>query len=74
MSNLAGGDDLVKSSRSPDIMADAAVRILSRPPAQVNGQCYIDAAVLAEDGVTDLSGYGGGDDPILDIFVDGRVS
>ncbi|KWX67366.1 NAD(P)-dependent oxidoreductase, partial [Mycobacterium sp. NAZ190054] len=39
VSNLAGGDDLVKSSRSPDIMADAAVRILSRPPAQVNGQC-----------------------------------
>jgi citronellol/citronellal dehydrogenase len=50
--------------------ADAAVEILSRPPADVNGKCFIDSAVLAEAGVTDLSGYGGGDDPILDIFVD----
>lgn len=74
VSNLADGGDLVKSSRSPEIMGDAAVQILSRPPAEVNGQCYIDAAVLADSGVTDLSGYGGGDDPILDIFVDGRVS
>ena len=51
-------------------MADAAVEILSRPPAEVNGKCFIDSAVLAEAGVTDLSRYGGGDDPILDIFVD----
>ena len=51
-------------------MADAAVEILSRPPAEVNGECFIDADVLADAGVTDLSRYGGGDDPILDIFVD----
>ena len=59
-----------RASRSPEIMADAAVEILSRPAAEVNGKCYIDAEVLAEAGVTDLSRYGGGDDPILDIFVD----
>jgi NAD(P)-dependent dehydrogenase (short-subunit alcohol dehydrogenase family) len=41
-----------------------------RPPADVNGKCVIDSAVLAETGVTDPSRYGGGDDPILDIFVD----
>ena len=51
-------------------MGDAAVEILSRPAAEVNGKCYIDSEVLAEAGVTDLSRYGGGDDPILDIFVD----
>ena len=51
-------------------MADAAVEILSRPPEEVNGKCFIDSAVLAEAGVTDLSRYGGGDNPILDIFVD----
>ena len=61
---------MLAASRSPEIMADAAVEILSRPPAEVNGKCFIDAAVLAEAGVTDLAGYGGGDDPILDIFVD----
>jgi len=49
---------------------DAAVEILPRPPADVNGKCFVDSAVLAERGVTDLSRYGGGDDPIVDIFVD----
>ena len=74
VTNLADGGDLVKASRSPEIMGDAAVAILSQPPADVNGQCYIDSAVLAEHGVTDLARYGGGESPILDIFVDGSVS
>ena len=33
-------------------------------------QGFIDSAVLTEAGVADLSRYGGGDNPILDIFVD----
>jgi NAD(P)-dependent dehydrogenase (short-subunit alcohol dehydrogenase family) len=70
VTNLADGQDLVKRSRSPEIMADAAVEILSRPPAEVNGNCYIDADVLTAAGITDLTRYGGGDDPIIDIFVD----
>lgn len=74
VTNLADGDALVQASRSPDIMADAAVEILSRPAAEVNGQCFIDSEVLIASGVTDLSRYGGGDEPILDIFVDGRTS
>ena len=62
---------MLARSRSPEIMADAAVEIFSRPAADVNGQCYIDSRRTGTDaGVTDLSGYGGGDDPILDIFVD----
>ncbi|MGV0646159.1 SDR family oxidoreductase [Mycolicibacterium sp. XJ2546] len=67
VSNLADGAHLAARSRDPQIMGDAAVEILSRPPADVNGQCYIDSALLAD---ADLSHYGGGDDPILDIFVD----
>lgn len=70
VSNLADGDDLVKASRRPDIMADAAVEILGKPAAEANGQCYIDAEVLTAAGMTDLSRYGGGDDPMWDIFVD----
>ncbi|MGV0837792.1 SDR family oxidoreductase [Mycolicibacterium thermoresistibile] len=70
VSNLADGDDMVKRSRSPEIMADAAVEILSRPPAEVNSNCYIDSEVLTAAGVTDLTRYGGGEDPIIDIFVD----
>jgi citronellol/citronellal dehydrogenase len=70
VSNLAGGDALVQASRSPDIMADAAVAILTKPAAEANGQCFIDADVLTASGVTDLSRYGGGDDPMWDIFLD----
>ncbi|QFS92889.1 Glucose 1-dehydrogenase 4 [Mycobacterium sp. THAF192] len=70
VSNLADGDDLVKASRRPDIMADAAVEIFDKPAAEANGQCYIDADVLTAAGMTDLSRYGGGDNPMWDIFVD----
>lgn len=70
VTNLAEGDELVVRSRSTDIMSDAAVAILTRPAAEANGKCYIDADILAETGVTDLSAYGGGDNPMWDIFVD----
>jgi NAD(P)-dependent dehydrogenase (short-subunit alcohol dehydrogenase family) len=70
VTNLSAGDDLVQRSRSTDIMADSAVAILTKPAAEVNGQCYIDADVMTAAGVTDLSRYGGGDDPMWDIFLD----
>jgi citronellol/citronellal dehydrogenase len=72
VANMPDGDAKLASSRSPEIMADAAVAVLSGPPRKANGQCYIDSDVLAAAGVDDLSRYGGGDDPILDIFVDKR--
>jgi NAD(P)-dependent dehydrogenase (short-subunit alcohol dehydrogenase family) len=70
VANSPNFQTMLAASRSPEIMADAAVEILSRTPAAVNGKCFIDSAILAEAGVTDLSRYGGGDNPILDIFVD----
>ncbi|HKV17779.1 MAG TPA: NAD(P)-dependent oxidoreductase [Mycobacterium sp.] len=70
VANLAEGDKLAARSRDPQIMGDAAVEIFSRAPAEVNGECFIDSQVLTRAGQTDLSRYGGGDDPILDIFVD----
>jgi NAD(P)-dependent dehydrogenase (short-subunit alcohol dehydrogenase family) len=70
VTNLADGQNMVASARSPQIMADAAVRILTGPAKEANGRTYIDADVLAAAGISDLSGYGGGDDPIWDIFVD----
>ena len=36
----------------------------------MNGKCLIDADVLRAAGVADLSRYGGGTSPIIDIFVD----
>lgn len=68
--NLLGGDELTARSRTPEIMADAAHAILTRDPRGCTGRFFIDDEVLAEEGVTDLSGYGGGDDPALDLFLD----
>jgi citronellol/citronellal dehydrogenase len=70
VANAPGFQEMLARSRDPRIMADAAVAILSRPAMEVNGKCFIDVEALALAGITDLSGYGGGDDPILDIFVD----
>jgi citronellol/citronellal dehydrogenase len=70
VTNLAAGNELVSRSRTTDIMADAAVEILTHPAAEANGQTYIDSDVLVAAGVTDLARYGGGADPMWDIFVD----
>jgi len=70
VANSPDFESMLARSRSPEIMGDAAAEIFSRPAADVNGRCYIDSALLADAGVTDLSGYGGGNDPIIDIFVD----
>jgi citronellol/citronellal dehydrogenase len=70
VANAPDAQAMLSRSRSPEIMGDAAVEILSRPAAEVNGRCYIDSELLADAGVTDLARYGGGDDPIIDIFVD----
>ncbi|QIX52710.1 NAD(P)-dependent oxidoreductase [Rhodococcus sp. DMU1] len=70
VANMQDGERLLSSSRSPEIMADAAVEILSRPAKQTSGNCYIDADVLTEAGVTDLGRYGGGSNPTLDLFLD----
>jgi len=70
VSNMKDGPSLLSSSRSPQIMADAAAEIVSRPAKQTTGHCYIDANVLTEAGIEDLSCYGGGAHPQLDLFLD----
>ncbi|KAA0107780.1 NAD(P)-dependent oxidoreductase [Mycolicibacterium sp. P1-5] len=70
VANSADFEDALASSRSPQIMADAAVEIITSPGPKVNGGCLIDSEVLRAAGVEDLSRYGGGDNPIVDIFVD----
>jgi NAD(P)-dependent dehydrogenase (short-subunit alcohol dehydrogenase family) len=70
VANTADFEDALASSRSPEIMADAAVEIITSPGSKVNGGCLIDSEVLRGAGLEDLSRYGGGDNPIIDIFVD----
>jgi citronellol/citronellal dehydrogenase len=55
--NLLGGDDAVKGSRKPEIMADAAYAILTKPSREFTGNFCIDEDVLRKDGVTDFSKY-----------------
>jgi citronellol/citronellal dehydrogenase len=69
--NLLGGDEAVARARTPEIVADAAVEVLTRPSRDRTGQALLDVEVLREAGITDLTRYGAGDDLLLDVFVDG---
>ncbi|MEO6537883.1 MAG: NAD(P)-dependent oxidoreductase [Ferruginibacter sp.] len=55
--NLLGGEMLINMSRTPDIIADCAYYILSKPSTECTGNTFIDEAVLAAEGITDLSKY-----------------
>jgi citronellol/citronellal dehydrogenase len=69
--NLLGGDELMKRSRKPSIMADAAYAVLTRNSRNCNGNFFIDEQVLAEEGFTDLDDYAmvKGADLAPDFFV-----
>lgn len=55
--NLLGGDAIVRGSRTPEIMADAAHIVLTRPSRESSGQFWIDEDVLHGAGVTDFEKY-----------------
>lgn len=55
--NLLGGNDLIKMSRTTDIIADAAYFILNRPSAECTGNTFIDEDVLIKEGITDFEKY-----------------
>jgi citronellol/citronellal dehydrogenase len=55
--NLLGGDEAMRRSRKPEIVADAAYEILIRSSREATGNFFIDDDVLAEAGITDLDHY-----------------
>jgi citronellol/citronellal dehydrogenase len=55
--NLLGGDQAMKQSRKPEIVADAAYLILTSPSKVCTGNFFIDDEVLISHGITDLSKY-----------------
>jgi citronellol/citronellal dehydrogenase len=69
--NLLGGEEVVRRSRKPEIMSDAAYQILTRPSRECTGNFFIDEDVLASAGVTDFSKYAlsPGAELIQDFFV-----
>lgn len=72
--NLLGGDAMSKISRSPEIMADAAHAILTRPSSETSGNFFIDEQVLRDEGMTDFSRYAPDADTLAaDFFVPDAV-
>lgn len=69
--NMLGGEDLMKASNKPDIMADAAWHILTKGK-DFTGNFLIDTDVLTSAGVKDLTSYrvDPNIEPTPDFFVD----
>src|SRR6478735_10269051 len=66
--NLLGGDALVRASRTPEIVADAAHLVFQKPSREFTGRFLIDDTFLASEGVTDFDHYRV--DPTQRLFVD----
>ena len=54
---MLGGDEMLRHSRRPEILADAAHWIVTRPARECSGNFFVDDEVLARAGVTDLDRY-----------------
>jgi citronellol/citronellal dehydrogenase len=69
--NLLGGDEAMRRTRKPEIMADAAHAILVRDSRKTTGQFFLDEEVLAAEGVKDFGQYAmtPGVEPLTDLFV-----
>jgi len=55
--NLLGGQEVINKARKPEIMADAAHAILTRPSRDCTGNFFIDEEVLRDRGMVDFSHY-----------------
>jgi citronellol/citronellal dehydrogenase len=67
-----GGVEMMRRSRKPDIVADAAYVILNRSARECTGQFFIDDSVLYEAGVRDFAPYSvePGGKLLGDLFID----
>jgi citronellol/citronellal dehydrogenase len=71
--NLLGGEEAMARSRKPELVADAAHAIATRPSRECTGNLFLAEDVLAAEGITDMNVYTYGDessDPLPDLFVD----
>jgi citronellol/citronellal dehydrogenase len=55
--NLLGGEAVMRASRTPEILADAAWLIFQKPAREFSGNFLIDDTFLVSEGVTDLDRY-----------------
>src|SRR5262245_18728654 len=66
--NLLGGASVIRRSRKPEVMADAAHAILTKGSRSCTGNFFTDEEVLRSIGVTDLHHYAV--DPSADLLPD----
>ena len=57
INNLLGGEKIMRASRKPEIMADAAHAIFMTPSYSLTGRFLIDDVFLSENGVSDFDVY-----------------
>ncbi len=68
VNNLLGGDAMMRASRKPEIMGEAAHIVFTRPSREFTGNFCIDDTLLVENGITDLDHYRV--DPTVDLQPD----
>ena len=68
VANLLGGEAMIRRSRTPAIIADAAHAILTTSSRELTGQTIIDEELLRERGMEDFSGYAV--DPAAELMID----
>jgi citronellol/citronellal dehydrogenase len=67
--NLLGGERVMRMSRTPEIMADAAYAIFHKPSKSFTGHFLIDDSFLAGEGVTDFEKYRAAPgEPLAQVF------
>ena len=55
--NIVGGEEMIRASRKPEIIADAAYLMFNKPSREFTGNFLIDDTFLTSEGVTDLDRY-----------------
>ena len=68
VNNLLGGAQMMRQSRTTDIMSDAAHVILTSPSRECTGNFFIDETLLRSTGVEDFSKYAV--DPTVELLTD----
>lgn len=71
IANVLAGEEAFRNCRKPDILAETAYRVLTKPAAEFTGNFLIDDSFLVSEGVTDLDQYSvePGVDLLPDFFV-----
>jgi hypothetical protein len=63
---MLAGAESSKTSRKPDIVADAAYALMCKNSKSITGNFFIDEDILKNEGITDFTQYAC--DPGINIF------